>query len=205
MAADKSKSGFSEGDEGQKAMGPSARTSSEGSTREREQRISTTREGGEAGRRSAIEENSRLARRSIDLWNARDFDQVASVAAENVECVSVPFNATFQGPEGYREFMQNWATAFPDGRIEVKRVIADENGAVIEYTGRGTNTGPLTMGPTGTIPATGRRGELALCDVLDIERGKIRRMRSYFDSATLMRQLGVMEEGVGGKATGGGK
>jgi steroid delta-isomerase-like uncharacterized protein len=204
MAADQSKRGASERDEGQKAMGQSVRTGGEGSTREREQRISTTREGGEARGRSSVEENGQLARRVLDLWNTRDFDRAASFVADNAECVNVAFNTTFRGPEGYREFMQSWATAFPDGRIEIKRVIADENGAAVEYTGRGTNTGPLT-GPMGTIQATGRQGELALCDVLEIERGKIRRLRSYFDSATLMRQLGIMEEGVGGKATGGGK
>lgn len=204
MPADKGKRGSGERDEGQKAMGQSAHMGGEGSTMEREQRISTTREGGEARGGSSAEENGRLARRSLDLWNARDFDQAVSIAADNIECVNVAFDTTLRGPEGYREFMQSWATAFPDGRIEVKRVIADENGAVVEYTGRGTNTGPLT-GPMGTIPATGRRGELALCDVLEIERGKIRRVRSYFDSATLMRQLGLMEEGVSGKATGQGK
>jgi hypothetical protein len=39
--------------------------------------------------------------------------------------------------------------------------------------------------------------------VLEIERGKVRRVRSYYDSATLMRQLGLLPEGgAAGQATG---
>ncbi|HEY9516995.1 MAG TPA: ester cyclase [Gemmatimonadaceae bacterium] len=210
MAADKSKRGANERDEGQTARGqragagPSsqgtARTGGDSTAREREQRISTTREGVETRGRSAVEENSRLARTIYDLWNERDFDQAVHLATENIECVNIPFNTTTKGPEGYREFMQSWVTAFPDGRIDVKRVIADENGAVVEFTGRGTHTGPLE-GPMGTIQPTQRSGELALCDVLEIERGKVRRVRSYFDSATLMRQLGLLEEMPAGKST----
>jgi steroid delta-isomerase-like uncharacterized protein len=153
--------------------------------------------------RGASAENAKLARRIYDLWNERAFDQVAKMAADNVECVHVPFNATFRGQDGYREFQQGWATAFPDARIEITRIIADDKGAVVEFTGRGTHTGPLS-GPMGTIPATGRRGELALCDVLEIEQGKVRRVRSYFDSATLMRQLGLMPgEGTSAQGIGG--
>jgi steroid delta-isomerase-like uncharacterized protein len=174
------------------------RAGGEGATREREQRIGTAREGVEPGGQGVAAENARLGRRLLDLWNARDFDQLTRVIADNCECISVPTKETFRGPQGYREFMQHWATAFPDGRVEVTRVIADQNGAVVEYTGRGTQTGPLT-GPMGTIPPTGRHGELALCDVLEIEQGKVRRARSYFDVATLMRQLGIMpEQGTAG-------
>jgi hypothetical protein len=49
-----------------------------------------------------------------------------------------------------------------------------------------------------------RRAELMFCEVLELERGKIRRVRSYFDSASLFRQLGLKpEEVASGKAGGG--
>lgn len=199
MAADRRNRGGSEG-ERQQARPQSAasatpgketgRAADEPRTGEREQRIETVRETGEARERGAIAENARIARMILDLWNSRDFDQVTHIAAESVECVHVPFGTTYRGRDGYREFMRMWAIAFPDGRVEVRRVTAGENGAAVEYHGTGTHTGPLA-GPAGTIPATGRRGELSLCDVLEIEQGQIRRVRSYFDSATLMRQLGI--------------
>lgn len=170
-------------------------------TRDREQPMRTAREGGEARARGSSEDNARIAETVLDLWNNRDLDEIMRLATEDAECVQVPFDATYSGPAGFRALMQGWLTAFPDGRAEVRRVIADENGAVIEYIGRGTQTGPLT-GPAGTIPATGQPAELRLCDVLEIEQGRVRRVRSYFDSATLMRQLGVSAQtGAGGSTT----
>jgi steroid delta-isomerase-like uncharacterized protein len=217
MAADKSTRDFGpgfgegEGDEEQDALGQraagapaaeTARTGGRSGTRDREQRAGAAREGMEALGRGSPEDNARLARTTLDLWNERDFDQAVRLAAEDVEFVDVPSNTTRRSLEAYRESMQRWATAFPDGRIEVTRVVADEDGAAVEYVGRGTHTGPFA-GPAGSIPATGRRVELTLCDVVEIEQGKARRVRSYYDSATLMRQLGLLSEGgVAGQGTG---
>lgn len=176
------------------APGTAAQQSSgagkEARTHDREQPMTTVREGSEMRARGSTEDNARIAERIAELWNDRDFDGLMRICAEELECVAVPFGTAYRGPEGYRQFMQAWATAFPDGRVEVRRVIADENGAVVEYTGRGTHTGPFS-GPFGTIPATGQRAELHLCDVMEVEQGLVRRVRSYFDSATLMRQLGI--------------
>ncbi len=145
-----------------------------------------TREPGEAV------ENALLGRRLYEeLWNARDFDGMLRHASADIECLEVATNTARQGHEGYRAFAEGWATAFPDARVEIRRVIANDNGVVVEFVGHGTHTGPL-VGPAGTIPPTGRRAELSLCDVLEIEEGQVRRVRSYYDMATLMRQLGLM-------------
>ncbi len=50
--------------------------------------------------------------------------------------------------------------------------------------------GPL-VGPSGTIPPTGRRIELPVGELLRVEDGKITLVHAYYDGATLMRQLGV--------------
>jgi steroid delta-isomerase-like uncharacterized protein len=203
MAADRSNRDVS-ATERQQQTSPSSRASGapaqeagrpadEPGTRDREQRIATSRDAADARGRGSADENARIARTIHDLWNRRDFDQALRFAAEDVECVQVPFNATYRGRDGYRQFMQGWVNAFPDAQVEVRRVTAGEDGAAVEFVGRGTHTGPLTT-PGGTIPATGRRGELALCEVLEIEQGQVRRVRSYFDSATLLRQLGVLAD-----------
>ena len=184
------------------AAPPAGSAQARGQVTDRE-RASTARAGVEPRAQSTAEENEQLGRRLYDLWNKRDFDQLVRYAAENIECVQVPTNATFRGLDGYRQFVQGWATAFPDGEAKVTRVTASDDGVAIEFTGRGTHTGPLP-GPAGTIPATMRRAELMFCEVLELERGKIRRVRSYFDSASLFRQLGLKpEEMASGKAGGG--
>jgi steroid delta-isomerase-like uncharacterized protein len=168
--------------------------------REREQGVGTFREGVEARAGSTAEEHRALARRLYDLWNERKFDDMLRFAADDVEAVQVPFNATFRGVEGYRQFLTGWLEAFPDARVRITRVIADDESVVVEFTGVGTHTGAL-VGPAGSIAPTGRRTELALVDVIEMRAGRIQRARSYFDSATMFRQLGALPGEAG--ATGG--
>ena len=51
--------------------------------------------------------------------------------------------------------------------------------------------GPL-VGPQGEIPPTGKSVDVAFCDVYQFKDGKFTSLRSYFDTATLMGQLGLM-------------
>jgi hypothetical protein len=43
----------------------------------------------------------------------------------------------------------------------------------------------------GSIPATGRTVTLKLCDVTEFRDGKVKSQRSYFDTASMMAQLGL--------------
>ena len=61
----------------------------------------------------------------------------------------------------------------------------------MEFTGRGTHTGPLQT-PTGELPPTGRRIEVAFAQVLQFEQGKISYARLYFDALGMLQQLGVI-------------
>ena len=60
-----------------------------------------------------------------------------------------------------------------------------------EHIGRGTHTGPFVTA-AGTIPATGRPIELRICEIYEVRGGKIARLFAYYDSATMMRQLGLL-------------
>jgi steroid delta-isomerase-like uncharacterized protein len=140
---------------------------------------------------SLAHEHASLVRTLYDAYNARDFDQSPAAVADDAEIVSIPLRTTFRGPEGMRQFQRGWATAFPDSRVEVRSVTADEDRVVVEFVGRGTHGGPL-VGPAGTIEATGRSVEIPFCDVHDLRDGKIVRARNYFDVVTMMTQLGLM-------------
>jgi predicted ester cyclase len=79
----------------------------------------------------------------------------------------------------------------PDCKVEVSNVVAGEEWTVVEFVGRGTHTGPL-VGPTGPIPATQKKLELKVCELLRIKDGQINLAHTYFDAATMMRQLGLL-------------
>ncbi len=138
------------------------------------------------------DESARIAKSAWEAWNARDFDRLASFFADDAEILLVGSGTSFRGQDGAREFAQMWAEAFPDGQAELTKVFSDGENVTVTYTGRGTHTGTLRS-PGGEIPATGRSVTLELCDVLEVRDGKIRSLHSYFDSASLLTQLGALE------------
>ena len=139
------------------------------------------------------EDNASIVRIAYEAFNDRALQRGAAVIADDCELVDVPSGSTFHGPEGYKQSMEGWLRAFPDGRIEITNLITADEWVIVEFTGRGTNTGPLQT-PAGEVPPTGRTAEMALCDVVQVRDGRITRSRSYYDAATLLGQLGLMAE-----------
>ena len=77
--------------------------------------------------------------------------------------------------------------AFGDGHYKDSTWIADGHKVLNEFTFVGTHTGDLNG-----IPPTGRAVELHMMSIYHVEDGYIRWARLYYDSATLLRQLGLM-------------
>jgi predicted ester cyclase len=113
------------------------------------------------------------------------------VLAPAVEFLVVPDGITILGPRPAREYIAAWATAFPDAVVDVTALLATARGVAVEFIFRGTHTGPLSA-PMGIIEPTGRSVEVRVCYVQDIAEGFIRRIRAYYDTATLMRGLGLV-------------
>jgi steroid delta-isomerase-like uncharacterized protein len=138
-------------------------------------------------------DNETFVRSLYDAWNERKFDVQAEAMASDGKVVIAGTGDVFEGPEGARRYASGWAAGFPDGRITVDNVVAAGDTVVAEFTGRGTHTGTLETS-MGAIPATGRSLTLKLCDVVEIKDGKIQTQRTYFDSGSMMAQLGLAAE-----------
>ncbi len=142
------------------------------------------------------QENVVLVQSLLDLYNNHQSDpawldkSVAAFAADS-ELIDVPTGRTLPGPEGYKQLVLFFAEAFPGSSVELTNAFATEDQAVIEFTGRGTNTGPLHM-PTADIPPTGRYSELRFCGVNRIKSGKIVSSHNYYDVMTMLQQLGLV-------------
>ena len=126
-----------------------------------------------------------IARASTDAWNRRDFAAMRGLMHRDY---------SYTGGDGQEQKGQDagiaiaemFATAFPDGRIDILHVTETADTAVVEFTGRGTHKGDL-MG----IAPTGKTIAIPVCNVMEIRDGKIYREREYIDFMTLMVQLGV--------------
>lgn len=120
-----------------------------------------------------------------ESWNSRDFNKLWNLLHPEY---------TYTGGDGKEiagvdagiRIARMWADAFPDGRLEVKRVYTEGNTAIAEMVGRGTQTGEF-MG----IAPSGKRVEVVICNVADVRDGKFYREREYLDMLTILTQIGA--------------
>ncbi len=139
----------------------------------------------------ARDDKVEIARGFYEAWNARDFDRAAALMHDDGEIVIVGSGERMRGPDGARRFSEMWANGFPDGRVEITAILAEGDKVVVELTGRGTHTGALESA-AGSIPPTGKEVRLELCDVYELRDGKVVSLRTYFDSGSLLAQIGLM-------------
>lgn len=134
----------------------------------------------------ATVDNAAIVREVHQAWNAKDMDRYAALAAGDARVAVVPFNTKL----AFREYGEMWASAFPDGQIQVTTLVSQGDVVMTEFTGRGTHTGTLRS-PMGDIPATGRRVEMSFAEVYRLRNGKVVESKLYFDAMTMMTLLGV--------------
>lgn len=141
----------------------------------------------------SVQENLRLIRTHYEAVNHNDLNAGAMLVDKNFEWQNVPMNIKRRGQQGYRDYLNIWLTAMPDFQFEVKNMQANNDWVVTEFTGRGTNNGPLNSSE-GPIMPTGKKVEVQFCELFQIKNGKIVKGTLYFDYATLIKQLGVVPE-----------
>ncbi len=138
-----------------------------------------------------MQEALAIARMHYDAFNMHEVERAAAIIADDVEWVNVPFGHTLHGVEGYRQHLWIWHRAFPDGSVEIVDQYADGEHVTTEFIGRGTHTGVFAS-PVGELAPTGRRVEVAFCEVMRVRDGRIAFSRLYFDAVTMLGQLGVI-------------
>ena len=139
-----------------------------------------------------MEDVENIVRQFHELWDLRDPDRGAQVISDDCQFEDVARGEILIGPEAYKRDYYRWREAFPDGECKVTNVIVQGNWAVVEFVNRGTQTGPLHSS-LGEFPPSGRRMEARYCSVMRVENGKVVEGRDYYDSATIARQLGLVE------------
>ncbi|MBI4337827.1 MAG: ester cyclase [Chloroflexi bacterium] len=130
-------------------------------------------------------------RKGLEAFNRHEVEGVAELYAPGATVYDPLYPQPLRGRESIKKDWQEFIKAFPDIRMTATHILATGDTAAVEAVLTGTHKGPLT-GPTGTIPPTNRRVELrgsffVRCD----PQGQILEERRYFDTASMMAQLGM--------------
>jgi steroid delta-isomerase-like uncharacterized protein len=83
-------------------------------------------------------------------------------------------------------FVRQWYEAFPDARMEMRKIAAEGDLVAVWGTFIGTHQAP--MGP---YPATGKRVESETFAFFRLEEGKIAESWVTWDNVALLKQLGL--------------
>jgi steroid delta-isomerase-like uncharacterized protein len=120
------------------------------------------------------------------VFSQGDFELGDEVVADDfVEHEDLPPGIP-PGKEAPRALMTMMRTAFPDFRATVEEMLEDGDKVITRARFSGTHQGEF-MG----IPATGKRFDIAVIDIVEFRGGKGTAHWGVMDMAGMMQQLGI--------------
>jgi steroid delta-isomerase-like uncharacterized protein len=132
------------------------------------------------------ESNIATTKKMGEAVNKGDLNVLNVVFAPNVKDHD-PAPDQGQGPEGFIQFFTQFRTAFPDLKVAVEQMVADEDKVAIAYTITGTQEGPFQG-----IPATGKKIKARGMQISKFNSdGKITERWGSSDEAGILQQIGA--------------
>jgi steroid delta-isomerase-like uncharacterized protein len=137
-----------------------------------------------------------LLRRWAEGWSAHDPQRVVPLYADDCVYEDVPLGAVTRGRRELAALGRPFPLcglggrpqdAFPDFGIELTGGFVAGDRAAMEWVMSGTHA----RGRPG-VPASGRRFRVRGATVLELRDGRVTRNADYWDSATLLTQLGLL-------------
>jgi len=133
------------------------------------------------------EENKVLtSREPLEVWNEAALDVIDEIIAEGF-VGHYDMGNTVKGIDGFRQYVSNLLTAFPDFHVTVNELFAEGDLVVFQATASATN-----LGPFGPIPATGKPWTNTATVVRRVADGKIVELWQIGDMLSLLTQIGLV-------------
>ena len=134
------------------------------------------------------EENRALIQRFVDeVFNRGNLDVVDEIFAPVYVGHTAGLLEQTLGPEGVKEFVGLYRSAFPDLHTTIEDIVAEGDKVAYRWTAVGTHRGEL-LG----VPPSNNRVELTGITIERIEDGRIVETWNNFDQLGMMRQIGAM-------------
>lgn len=136
---------------------------------------------------SLAERREQVVRDHMESENRLAFDEtIATFAHPHYELVAT--GAVYDGVDEVMEYYATSRAAFPDQRNEIHSIRQAGDAVIVEFDLLGTHSGPfLGLAPTGRE----FRCRMAAFFVFEDGTDRIEVERVYFDSGTILAQLGI--------------
>jgi steroid delta-isomerase-like uncharacterized protein len=145
--------------------------------------------------KSKSDEALRIAREEVvvehmESENRHDFDATIDTFG-HPRYEIIPTGDVFDGEEEVRDYFAETRTAFPDQRNELIEMHDADDSVIVEFDLLGTHEGPFR-----NLPPTNRAFVCRTLAIFVFAEGTERIIceRVYFDSATILRQLGIAHD-----------
>ena len=125
-------------------------------------------------------------RRIVDAVNSGKLDVLRELIAPGVVDHD-PAENQGPGPEGYIQFFTDLRHSFPDLKVEVKHLVADDHNVAIAYKMCGMHKGPFM-----DVPATGHTIMVRGVQIARFYGGQMVERWGALDELGILEQLGVM-------------
>jgi steroid delta-isomerase-like uncharacterized protein len=131
------------------------------------------------------ERREALVREHMESENRHEFDVTMSTF-DHPRYEIVPTGDVYDGEEEVARYFAETRAAFPDQRNETIALHHADDAVIVEFWLRGTHEGELRG-----IPPTGKSFEVRTVALFLFEGERLVCERVYFDTATILAQLGV--------------
>jgi steroid delta-isomerase-like uncharacterized protein len=121
-------------------------------------------------------------------WASGDPAQIAATYSSDAVFEEVPIGVTTHGQSELTTYLQGLKSAFPDFSLVVTDSFVTGNRAAAEWVVTGTYAGQFP----GLPPGTGQHFSLRGASILELENGKVRRDREYWDAYAFLIALGAL-------------
>jgi steroid delta-isomerase-like uncharacterized protein len=122
------------------------------------------------------------------IWNERDYSKIPDVISESFVRMSPVAGEDVKGHDGLEEFLRSLEASFSDFQVSHEEQLIGEDIVMFESTFTGTHDGEFN-----DVPPTNEKVELSNMSILQLEDGRIREHRTYYDPQVFAEQLGVTD------------
>lgn len=129
-----------------------------------------------------------VVREHMESENRHDFDATIQTFS-HPRYEIVPTGDVYDGETEVMAYFDETRAAFPDQRNELIEMHHSDDTVIVEFDLKGTHDGPFRG-----LPATGRAFTCRTLAIFVFEGERIVCERVYFDSATILRQLGIAHD-----------